>query len=126
MEILRILLWLTVGLIIIVALWSWLNVRRSIIVPSSTKPPERKSPDGAYVAPTSPDDLTRINGIGPTIQKKLHSLEITTFDQIAAFTPADIERVSKVLSFQGRVERENWVEQATELVRVRRIERHAS
>lgn len=121
MEILRILLWLTIALIIIVAAWNWLNARRSTIVQSPKTPYKQRSPDRAYKAPSSPDDLTRISGIGPAIQKKLRGLKITTYDQIAAFTPADIERVSKVLSFQGRVERENWVEQAMELVRARRI-----
>ena len=126
MEIMRVLLWLTIGLIIIVAAWTWLNARRSAIVQSPKTPYKPTSPDRAYKAPSSPDDLTQINGIGPVIQKKLRGLKITTYDQIAAFTPADIERVSKVLSFQGRVERENWVEQAMEFVKARRIEQRAN
>ena len=64
-----------------------------------------------------PDDLTRIKGIGGVIKKKLHTLGITTFEQIANFETADIERVNQVLDFAGRIEREKWVEQARGLAR---------
>ena len=61
------------------------------------------------------DDLTRIKGIGQVLQNKLRQLGITSFRQIADFTPADIERVNSVLDFPGRIERERWVEQARDL-----------
>ena len=61
------------------------------------------------------DDLTKINGIGPKIKEKLYDLGITTFAQIAALSDTDIERVNGQLSFKGRIERENWVEQAKAL-----------
>ena len=61
---------------------------------------------------TVPDDLKRIKGIGILIEKKLNALGITSYDQIAAWTREDIERISQVLDFKGRIERENWVEQA--------------
>lgn len=40
---------------------------------------------------------------------------ITTYAQVAAFTAEDIARVDEALSFKGRIERDNWVQQATEL-----------
>jgi predicted flap endonuclease-1-like 5' DNA nuclease len=46
------------------------------------------------------------------IEKKLNSLGITRYDQIGEWQAGDIERVSNVLDFKGRIERENWVEQA--------------
>jgi predicted flap endonuclease-1-like 5' DNA nuclease len=58
------------------------------------------------------DDLKRIRGIGVLIEKKLNSMKITSYDQIANWSRADIERVSQVLDFKGRIERENWIEQA--------------
>lgn len=58
------------------------------------------------------DDLKRVRGIGVLIEKKLNSLGVTTYDQIANWTSADIDRVSQILDFKGRIERENWVEQA--------------
>jgi predicted flap endonuclease-1-like 5' DNA nuclease len=39
-------------------------------------------------------------------------MQITSYEQIANWTAADIERVSRTLDFKGRIERENWVEQA--------------
>ena len=58
------------------------------------------------------DDLKRIRGVGVLIEKKLNSLAITTYEQVANWTSADIDRVSQLLDFKGRIERENWVEQA--------------
>ena len=58
------------------------------------------------------DDLKRIRGVGVLIEKKLNSLGVTSYDQVANWTGADIERVSQILDFKGRIERENWIEQA--------------
>ena len=59
-----------------------------------------------------PEDLKRIRGIGVLIEKKLNSMGITNYEQVANWSASDIERVSQVLDFKGRIERENWVEQA--------------
>ena len=65
-----------------------------------------------------PDDLKRIKGLGPKLATLLASLGITRFDQIAAWTEADIAEVDRFLgSFQGRIARDNWVEQAGYLAR---------
>jgi predicted flap endonuclease-1-like 5' DNA nuclease len=58
------------------------------------------------------DDLKRIRGIGVLIEKKLNSLGIVHYEQVANWTGADIERISQILDFKGRIERENWIEQA--------------
>ncbi|MGE0022804.1 MAG: hypothetical protein AB7S70_04135 [Hyphomicrobium sp.] len=58
------------------------------------------------------DDLKRIRGIGVLIEKKLYSLGVTAYEQVANWTRDDIDRISQVLDFKGRIERENWVEQA--------------
>ncbi len=58
------------------------------------------------------DDLKRIRGIGVLIEKKLNSLGISSYEQMANWTGSDVERVSQILDFKGRIERENWVEQA--------------
>ena len=63
-------------------------------------------PAGAF------DDLKRIRGIGVLIEKKLNSLGVVTYEQVANWTNADIDRVSQILDFKGRIERESWVEQA--------------
>ena len=71
--------------------------------------PARADP-GARSA--GPDDLKRIRGIGVLIEKKLNSLGIVHYEQVANWTGADIERISQILDFKGRIERENWIEQA--------------
>ncbi len=62
------------------------------------------------------DNLTTINGIGPVIEKKLLALGITTFKQIAELEQEQIDEINSQLSFKGRIEREQWVEQAKELI----------
>ena len=70
----------------------------------------------AYAQPSSgkgrPDDLKRIRGIGVLIERKLNSMGVSSYAQVANWSAADIDRVSQVLDFRGRIERENWVEQA--------------
>lgn len=61
---------------------------------------------------SEPDDLKRIRGIGLLIEKKLNSVGVIEYEQIANWTAADIDRISRTLDFIGRIERENWVEQA--------------
>ncbi|GAB5459209.1 MAG: hypothetical protein Hens3KO_22390 [Henriciella sp.] len=62
------------------------------------------------------DDLTQISGIGPKIAELLNELGIFTHEQIASWTPENAAWVDQHLSFSGRVERENWIEQAEELL----------
>jgi large subunit ribosomal protein L21 len=76
-----------------------------------TEPPARAR--GA--ARPAGDDLKKIAGIGPAIEKKLNALGIATFAEIAAFSADDIARVNGELKFKGRIEREQWVEQAARL-----------
>ncbi len=64
-----------------------------------------------------PDDLKKISGVGPVIEQKLNALGITKFAQIAAFTPDEIEKVDAELNFKGRIERDNWLEQAAEFAK---------
>lgn len=61
---------------------------------------------------TEADDLKLLTGIGPVLEKKLHTLGITRFSQIAAWEDGDIERMDTELRFKGRIRREGWVAQA--------------
>lgn len=63
------------------------------------------------------DDLKRIHGIGPVMEKTLQSFGIQTWEQLAAFRKADVEKVTKAIdAFPGRIERDEWVRQAKDLV----------
>jgi predicted flap endonuclease-1-like 5' DNA nuclease len=64
------------------------------------------------------DDLKMISGIGPFIEERLNALDIYTFRQISNFSPQDIEAINDAIEyFSGRIERDEWVAQALELVR---------
>jgi predicted flap endonuclease-1-like 5' DNA nuclease len=64
------------------------------------------------------DDLKMISGIGPFIEERLNALDIYTFRQISKFTPHDISTINDAIEyFSGRIERDEWVAQAMELVR---------
>jgi len=63
------------------------------------------------------DDLKMISGIGPFIEERLHALDIFTFRQISKFSDRDIDRINDAIAyFSGRIERDEWVAQAKELV----------
>jgi large subunit ribosomal protein L21 len=62
------------------------------------------------------DDLKMILGIGPVLEEKLHEMGIYNYSQIAEFTDSDIENVNTHLSFPGRIERDEWITQAQNLI----------
>jgi len=66
--------------------------------------------------PILADDLKRISGIGPKLEKVLNSLGIWTFDQMSKWSPNEIAWVDDYLQFKGRIERDNWMAQAAALV----------
>ncbi len=74
----------------------------------------------AAIAPggkSEPDDLKRIRGITPEIEKQLNSLGVNRFAQIAGWSPQAVEKASNVLKAGSRITHENWVEQAMILAR---------
>lgn len=59
------------------------------------------------------DDLTRIKGLGQKLAILLDELGVTRFEQIAGWDDAEIDRIDAQLGrFEGRIRRDNWVEQA--------------
>jgi predicted flap endonuclease-1-like 5' DNA nuclease len=58
------------------------------------------------------DNLQRLSGVGPKNEKILHSLGIFHFDQIAGWSAAEVNWVDDHLKFNGRIRREEWVNQA--------------
>jgi large subunit ribosomal protein L21 len=61
-----------------------------------------------------PDDLKKISGVGPKLEGLLHENGVFHFDQIMAWGPAEIAYMDDKLSFKGRIERDNWIKQATD------------
>lgn len=86
-------------------------------VPAVTEEPKDDAHSGTrplgFAAPEGePDDLKRIRGIGPQNEGRLHGLGIWHFRQIASWTPDNVEWVGSYLAFPGRIDREEWVQQA--------------
>jgi predicted flap endonuclease-1-like 5' DNA nuclease len=64
----------------------------------------------------SRDDLSRIEGVGPFIEKKLNDIGVYSFEQIANWTESDIASITQQLNyFEGRIVKDNWTGQAQEL-----------
>ena len=72
-----------------------------------SKPDDKKS---------SSDDISLISGVGDVLAGKLAAEGVTSFAQIAAWSAADISDMDEKLDLKGRAEREDWVEQAKELM----------
>jgi F-type H+-transporting ATPase subunit gamma len=62
-----------------------------------------------------PDDLEEIVGIGPVYAGELTAMGITTFAQLAAWTADDVQRIGDALGAEGRIDREDWIQQARQL-----------
>ncbi|MDG1318076.1 MAG: 50S ribosomal protein L21 [Paracoccaceae bacterium] len=60
-------------------------------------------------------DLKKLSGVGPALEKKLIAAGVTSLEQVAAWTEADVTKIDEELSFKGRIEREGWIAQAKEL-----------
>ena len=77
--------------------------------PSTASKPERLEAARGGKA----DDLKRIKGVGPKLEKMLNSLGFYHFDQIASWTSSEAAWVDDNLAgFKGRATRDEWVRQA--------------
>jgi large subunit ribosomal protein L21 len=63
-----------------------------------------------------PDDLKKILGIGSVLEEKLNGMGIYHYSQIAEFTDTDIANINTHLNFPGRIERDEWIPQAADLM----------
>lgn len=88
------------------------------------KPAKAKAAEAAPAAATRPgnlldapegeaDDLTRISGVGPKLLEKLNANGVYHFWQIAAWGPEEVAFMDDQLSFKGRIDRDDWIQQAT-------------
>ena len=93
---------------------------------AKSKPAPAKPAPSAEVAEAAPttlsaprdgqaDDLKKITGVGPKLEGLLNEMGFWHFDQIAAWTPAEVAWVDARLKFKGRIERDDWISQAKSL-----------
>jgi NADH-quinone oxidoreductase subunit E len=81
------------------------------VQPEDSKPQLLKKP-----RTTGADDLKLIWGVGPKLEKMLNNMGVWHFDQIAAWTKAELKWVDDRLEgFKGRAARDEWVKQAKKL-----------
>lgn len=66
--------------------------------------------------PEGPDDLKRIKGVGPKLEKLLNQIGVFHFDQIAGWSADEVAWADEnLVGFKGRVSRDDWVGQAQRL-----------
>jgi predicted flap endonuclease-1-like 5' DNA nuclease len=104
-----------VGVITALVIWWWLDQKNkkqlqqisgldsldeaeSIPLPdealqSEEAPQESEISKSAAPTPSEPDDLRKIEGIGPKIQATLQAAGIETFAQLAAHKPGDLKQI---------------------------------
>ena len=93
------------------------SVTAGSVKKKSAQPKHTSETKAIAQTPISHDDLKLISGVGPRLEKKLRDAGITSYSQIAALTPAEIEDLEKnVVRFAGRVKRDNWINQAQHLM----------
>ncbi|MCX7329193.1 MAG: 30S ribosomal protein S2 [Hyphomicrobiales bacterium] len=63
----------------------------------------------------APDDLTKLTGVGPELEKKLNEGGLFHYWQFAAMSPADEMTVDASLKLSGRIARDGWIAQARSL-----------
>lgn len=86
---------------------------------AATSPSKKPAPKpaaavkAATAAPQIPDDIALLKGVGPKLVALLQSMGVTSLEQIAAWSAADVTEIdSKLGTFAGRINRDNWVDQA--------------
>jgi large subunit ribosomal protein L21 len=84
--------------------------------PKAAKAAAPKAEKAADTAGVDASNLSLISGVGPAIEKKLRAAGITSWNEIAAWDDAAIAKWDEELKLGGRATKEEWVEQAKELL----------
>jgi molybdopterin-containing oxidoreductase family membrane subunit len=68
-------------------------------------------------ATQTPDDLQKINGVGPKMEEALNSIGIFTYLQVSKMTKNEYDLLDEITGlFPGRAERDDWAGQAKNLI----------
>jgi small subunit ribosomal protein S2 len=62
------------------------------------------------------DDLTKLTGVGPELEKKLNDAGVFHYWQVAAMSDADATGLDMELKLNGRIGRDGWIETAKTLI----------
>ncbi|MFQ5408949.1 MAG: helix-hairpin-helix domain-containing protein [Anaerolineales bacterium] len=111
------LIWIFIAAIVVVLLVAWL-LGRNALAAEATAAPESKAvaaapaPVPETVAAAAPDDLQRIEGIGPKLSSVLQAAGITTFGALAAKTGEELQAVLDAAGVARISDPTTWPEQA--------------
>lgn len=64
----------------------------------------------------APDDLSKLQGVGPQIIQKLNDYGVYHYWQLAAMSEENVKELESALKLNGRVKRDNWIAQANKLI----------
>ncbi len=87
------------------------NTEESDVEPSADGFKGLSAPNGEA------DDLKKISGVGPVLEQKLNKMGIYHYEQIANLSVTEISAIDDALSFKGRIERDDWLGQASTLMK---------
>ena len=92
----------------------WVEKARVLASSGAVKPVDNSLPSGtsASLRPVQQNDLKRIQGITLLLENRLHTLGVTSYQQIANWTAAEVEKFGQMIDVTGRIQREQWIEQA--------------
>lgn len=84
-------------------------------IPTPATPPSETPPEPAAVTtePGEPDDLTKLEGIGPKMADALVSYGLDTYEKVAAATVEDFQAAIEAAGMRFAPAAESWAEQAT-------------
>jgi len=88
--------------------------KRSVVVPGAAEAAAAKAE--AANAPQVVDDVSLISGVGDVLAEKLAGEGVTSLAHIAKWKKDDIADYDAKLSLGGRIERDEWIVQAKELL----------
>jgi len=99
---------------------SRLGRRAAVLGPEALPRARRFRPPTSEPTVFDGDDLRAIKGLGTVAADKLRGAGITTWAQIAAWTPDEAQEIAARLNLQaGRIASDDWVGQAQRLVKER-------
>ncbi len=84
---------------------------QAVIMPEDFRAPK------AMPRPAKPDDLKRLNGVGPRLEQTLNGLGVWTYAQVAAWKPEEIAYVEDMTGLDGAVATNKWLSQAASLAK---------
>ena len=88
--------------------------KRAVVIPGAAEAAAAKAE--AANAPQVVDDISLISGVGDVLTEKLAGEGVTSLTQIAKWNKDDVADYDAKLELGGRIERDEWIVQAKELL----------